>query len=70
MKLPCFDIARRVDEQTLLWLEDTADLESAKSRIQELVSVWPGEFDVMDRRSHQIVAKVVGPMDEHSRRTP
>jgi len=64
MKVRCFEIVRRVNEQELLWLEDTADLERAKSRIQELAFVWPGEFDVMDRSSHQIVAKVVGPVDE------
>jgi hypothetical protein len=54
-----------MNEQALLWLEDTADLERAKSRIQELAFIWPGEFDVMDRRSHQIVAKVVGPVESH-----
>ena len=59
MKVPRFDIVRKLNEQRLLWLEDAADLESAKSRIQELASVWPGEFDVMDRCSHQIVAKNV-----------
>jgi len=69
MKVSCFDIVRRVNEQKLLWLEDTSDLEKAKSRIQELAFVWPGEFEVIDRCSHRIVAKVVGPMDEHSRRT-
>lgn len=69
MKLPRFDIVRKVNGQRLLWLEDAADLESAKSRIQDLASVWPGEFDVMDRCSHQIVAKVVSPADEYSGRT-
>ena len=63
MKLPRFDIVRKVNEQALLWLEEASDLESAKSRIQELASVWPGEFDVMDGCSHQAVAKVIGPAD-------
>ena len=63
VKLSRFDIVRRVKDQELLWLEEAADLESAKSRIQELASVWPGEFDVMDQCSHQTVAKVIGPMD-------
>lgn len=62
--MPRFDIVRKVNAQRLLWLEDAADLESAKSRIQELASVWPGEFDVMDRYSHQIVVKIIGPADE------
>ena len=70
MKVPRFDIVRKVSAQRLLWLEDAADLESAKSRIQELASVWPGEFDVMDRYTHQIVAKVIDSADEYSHRTP
>ena len=69
MKLPRFDIVRKVNGQRLLWLEDAADLESAKSRIQELSSVWPGEFDVMDRSSHQIVAKIISSVDDYSGRT-
>ena len=69
MNVPRFDIVRKVNEQRLLWLEDAADLDSAKSRIQELASVWPGEFDVMDRCSHRIVAKVIVPVDEYPRRT-
>ena len=68
VKLLRFDIVRKVAEQTLLWLEDATDLERAISRIQELASVWPGEFDVMDQCSHQVVAKVIGPADD-SRRT-
>lgn len=60
MKLPRFDIVRKVNEQKLLWLEDAADLRKAKSRIQELASVWPGEFDVMDQCTHQVVAKAIG----------
>jgi hypothetical protein len=69
VKLPRFDIVRKVNEQALLWLEEAADLESAKSRIRELATVWPEEFDVMDRRSHQTVAKVIDPADD-SHKTP
>ena len=57
VKVARFDIVRRVKERRLLWLEEAEDLESAKSRIQELASVWPGEFEVMDRCSHRVVAK-------------
>lgn len=69
VKLPRFDIVRKVNEQKLLWLEEAADLTRAKSRIQELASVWPGEFHVMDQSSHQVVAKAIGPAGD-SRRTP
>ena len=43
MKLHRYDIVRKEGEK-LLWLEDTADLDSAESRIRELTSFWPGEF--------------------------
>ena len=62
-----FDIVRRENEGKLLWLEDAADLESAKARIQELASFWPGEIEVMDQQSHQTLAKVVAPSDARSR---
>lgn len=51
-----YDIIRKENESRLLWLESAEDLESAKSRIRELTSFWPGEFQVLDRDSYQIVA--------------
>jgi hypothetical protein len=58
-----FDIVRKENEGKLLWLEDAPDLESAKARIQELASFWPGEFAVMDQQAHQTLAKVSAPSD-------
>jgi hypothetical protein len=58
-----YHIVRKENERSLLWLEDAEDLDNAKSRIQELTSFWPGEFQVMDQQTHQIVAKVNGPPD-------
>jgi hypothetical protein len=49
-----YDIVRR--ESSLLWLESVDDLDSAKSRIRELTSFWPGEFQVIDQDNHQLVA--------------
>jgi hypothetical protein len=43
-----------------MWLEDAEDLDSAESRIRELVSYWPGEFQILDQDSHRIVATVSG----------
>ena len=65
-----FDIVRKENERMMLWLEDAADLETAKSRIQELAFVWPGEFEVMDQLSHQIVATVIGPPYGHFPKPP
>jgi len=61
-----FDIVRKELEGKLLWLEDAEDLASAKARIQELASFWPGEFDVMDQQTHQTLAKVIGTSDTQS----
>ena len=58
-----FDIVRKENEGKLLWLEDAPDLESAKARIEELASFWPGEFEVMDQQAHQTLAKVIAPSD-------
>jgi len=33
---------------------------TAQCRIQELVSLWPGQFQVVDQQSHQIIARVNG----------
>jgi hypothetical protein len=33
---------------------------SAQYRIQELVSLWPGQFQVVDQQSHQIIVCVNG----------
>ena len=41
-----------------MWLEDAPDLDSAESRIRELLAYWPGEFQVLDQHSHQVVAAV------------
>jgi hypothetical protein len=58
MKLKNYDIVRQEDEQSAVWLEAVADLNTATSRIQQLASFWPGEFWVMDQRSHHVVVRV------------
>jgi hypothetical protein len=62
-----YHIVRKENERRMLWLEDAEDLDSAKSRIQELTSFWPGEFQVMDQQTYQIVAKVNGPPESGER---
>jgi len=51
-----YDIVRKEGEK-LLWLEDAVDLDSAESRIRQLTSFWPGEFQVMDQQNHLPVAE-------------
>jgi hypothetical protein len=62
MKAHHYDIVRK-DVRRSTWLEDAEDLDSAKSRIRELVSFWPGEFQIVDQSSHRIVATVSGETD-------
>ena len=56
MKSWHYDIVRKENESRLLWLESAEDLDRAKCRIKELISFWPGEFQVLDQESHQLVA--------------
>jgi len=64
LKSHLYDIVRKDDDNHARWLESASDLQSAESRIQELTSVWPGEFQVVDQQSHQVVAKIAGPPHE------
>jgi hypothetical protein len=67
MKSHYYDIVRQEDDNSAIWLEAVRDLNAAESRIQEFVSFWPGELQVMDQQNHQIVASVHGRLH---RRTP
>jgi hypothetical protein len=60
MKLHHYDIVRQEDDKSAIWLEAVSDLNAAQRRIQELVSLWPGQFQVVDQQSHQIIARVNG----------
>ncbi len=59
MKLHHYDIVRQEDDKSAIWLEAVSDL-NAQCRIQELVSLWPGQFQVVDQQNHQIIARVTG----------
>jgi hypothetical protein len=55
-----FDIVRKDNDRYAIWLESATNLGAAESRIAELTQVWPGEFQVVDRRSHQVVSRMYG----------
>jgi hypothetical protein len=57
-KLHHFDIVRKDNDKYAIWLESATNLGAAESRIEELTEVWPGEFQVVDRQSHQVVARL------------
>lgn len=51
-----YDIIRK-DDKSALWLEAASDLSAAESRIAELTSRWPGEFQIMGQHSHQMLRR-------------
>ena len=50
-----FDIVRKENEKAMFWLEGVADLSAAKLRVQQLLSFWPGEYQVFDLSTRQVV---------------
>jgi hypothetical protein len=65
MKPRHYDIVRKDRDKSAIWLEAASDLSTAESRIAELSSFWPGEFQIMDQENHQIMEKIIGPSDRH-----
>jgi hypothetical protein len=61
MKSPLYDIVRKENNRLAIWLEAASDLDIAESRIEELASFWPGEFQIMDQQNHQVVETIIGP---------
>jgi hypothetical protein len=58
-----YDIIRKDRDKLALWLEAAPDLRAAESRVAELTSFWPGEFQIMDQQSHQIAENSIGRSD-------
>src|ERR1700737_2751096 len=56
-----YDILRRENRKSAIWLETSADLNTAKSRIKEIVSFWPGRYGVVEHPSQRVIAEVVRP---------
>lgn len=50
-----FDIVRKENERAMFWLEGVADLSTAKLRVQQLLSFWPGEYQVFDLGTREVV---------------
>ena len=60
-----YDIVRKDHDRLAIWLETASDLSTAESRIEELTSFWPGNFQIMDQQNHQIVEQIIGPSDRN-----
>jgi len=50
-----FDIVRRENEKAVFWLEGAPELSIARSRVEELLSFWPGEYQIFDLETKEIV---------------
>jgi len=66
MKSEGYDIIRKENNESAIWLEAAADLKTAESRIRQLSYWWPGEFQILDQQTHQIVDIIVS----HPNRIP
>jgi hypothetical protein len=58
MPTPSFDILRRHEDGSFLWVEAEHSIDIAKVRLQELCVATPGNYFVFDQKSQQIVAKL------------
>ena len=65
MKSRLYDIVRKERNKLAIWLEVAADLNAAESRIEELTSFWPGEFQIMDQQNHRIVEDIISVPDSN-----
>ena len=57
-----YDILRKQNEKSLIWLEGAADLSLAESRVRELISFWPGEYQVFDVQTKEVVLNAASPV--------
>jgi hypothetical protein len=50
-----YDIVRRESEKAIYWLEGAPELSVAKSRVEEILSFWPGEYQIFDLETKELV---------------
>jgi hypothetical protein len=43
------------NEKAAFWLEGAPELGVAKSRVEELLSFWPGEYQIFDLETREVV---------------
>jgi hypothetical protein len=58
MTLSPFDILKRDEDGSFIWLEAAQNLETAQARLQELCAKAPGDYFVFDQKSQQIVGRL------------
>jgi hypothetical protein len=58
MTAATFDILKKHEDGSFIWLEAAQSVQIARARVQELCTKTPGEYFVFDQKSQQIVAKL------------
>ena len=58
-----YDIVRKESEKAIYWLEGAPELSAAKARVEELLSFWPGEYQIFDLETNQPVLTTPMPME-------
>jgi hypothetical protein len=53
--LPAYDIFKRTDDETLVWVEAVPDLDAANARIRELQKGSMEVFVVFNQQTQQVV---------------
>jgi len=50
-----YDIVRAESEKSIIWLEGASDFDAARSRVSQLISFWPGKYQIFDLQTKQVV---------------
>ncbi len=50
-----YDIVRAESEKSIIWLEGAANFDLARARVSQLISFWPGKYQIFDLQTKEIV---------------
>jgi hypothetical protein len=50
-----YDIVRAESEKSIIWLEGATNLDSARARVSQLISFWPGKYQIFDLQTKKVV---------------
>jgi hypothetical protein len=60
MRRFAYDILKKPDNKTFVWVQAVRDLATASARVKELGSALGGEYVVFDRQTQEVVAPKKG----------
>lgn len=50
-----YDIVRAESEKSIIWLEGAANFDLARARVSQLISFWPGKYQIFDLQTKEVV---------------